>query len=128
MPTLGPNVYKYYLHWAIWIPRETYKQSFSGYDVTQVLALEPHPDSTTELWSKTVTCELQCPKTIKFPKINITSHQPRPVFLTILHLHPQTELLVPELQTSKKGPIAKLREIPSLFCFRATPGNSGEVS
>ena len=23
IPTLGPKVFKYYLHWAIWIPRVT---------------------------------------------------------------------------------------------------------
>ena len=27
IPTLGPKVCKYYLHWAIWIPRETFTVS-----------------------------------------------------------------------------------------------------
>ena len=27
LPTLGPKVCKYYLHWAIWIPRDTFGET-----------------------------------------------------------------------------------------------------
>ena len=42
IPTLGPKVYRYYLHWAIWIPKVMYaptiKKAIVGRVLHQVLS------------------------------------------------------------------------------------------
>ena len=36
IPTLGPKVCKYYLHWAIWIPREGIANYYGIFDLHPV--------------------------------------------------------------------------------------------